>query len=36
MSTYKIQYDFEVFHKLQNISNMAHTPYPVFKEYLGF
>ena len=32
----KIQYDLEVFHKLQNISNTAHTPYPVFEEIMGF
>ena len=36
MLTYKIQYDFKVFHKLQNISNTVRTPYPAFEEILSF
>ena len=36
MLTYKIQYNFKVFHKLPNISNMVCMLYPVFEEILGF
>ena len=36
MLTYKVQYNFEVFHKLQNISNTVHMPHPIFEEILGF
>ena len=32
----KIQYDLEVLHQLQNISNTARTLYLVFKEIMGF